>query len=391
MVRAESLRPIKRSLKMRYLDHAATAFPREAGLDSAMASGLKTGNPGRGGHGPAILASQMLHDARVAVSGLFGLKRSERCVFHSGATAGLNDLVQHFARAHKGGTVLSTDLEHNAVARPLHEMQRCGLIRWKALPASGGRFPEALEKELRVGPVAAVFVNHISNVSGERQLLPDISTLCGQHGVALVVDAAQSAGCESLDIQGLTALVASAHKGLRGPMGVGFSLVPQLKNMEPSRFGGTGGSADGLDMPAEWPNRLEVGTPNLPGIIGLGYVCGNLVEKDLEQRRREIQRRREWLYDALAQMGSGVHVIGPREGGQTLSIVLEGVDQGEWVHRMWVEHEFCLRAGLHCAPLAHRSLGTWPGGTVRLSPSHDTPLDDLELLVEEIHGLGKKA
>ncbi len=368
-----------------YLDFAATSPVKAPGVAAAMGAALESANPNRAGHGPGVQASRLLYESRLALAGFLGSAREELCVFTPGASFALNQAIMGFlTNSEKRWRAISTDLEHNSVARPLEYLRKTGRIVWTVLPAADGAFAERLEKSLAEEACALVAVNHVSNVTGLRQDLTAISGLCRARGVPLLVDAAQSAGCEPLDLDGADLLAAGGHKGLRGPMGVGFLALSKKRWLEPLLRGGTGSRSETLDQPDFLPDALETGTPNLPGIAGLAAALRGLGSAELARRASELQTRRSRLYAGLRSLGTRVRVHGPETGGTALSFDIPGADPGEIAHRLWQEDGLCLRAGLHCAPLAHRAIGSFPRGLLRAAPACDTPLEHLDRLVKAL-------
>ncbi len=366
-----------------YLDHAATSWPKAQGVKEAMVRALEWGNPGRGAHDLALEASRCIFDARCCLATLVGLRGEERCVFTSGATESLNMAIHGLMP--KGGRVISTGLEHNAVARPL-EMGRKKLAwDWEMIGLPDERISadrdedrsHILVEDLKLAlqhHADLVIINHISNVSGERQELASIVSVCQEAGVPLLVDASQSIGYEPIKVEPGMVLAAGAHKGLGGPMGIGFLCVGHDISWEPHHFGGTGSRSESLEAPDFWPDRFEPGTANLPGIAGLLASIKNLSDSDLIQREQSIASSRQFLYCGLKELG--FKVLGTEKGGSAISFQTK-LDDGDVAQACWQKHRIALRLGLHCSPLAHRTLGTHPIGTLRCSPSYNSSESEL--------------
>ena len=348
-----------------------------------MERALGLGNPGRSGYHLALEAGREIFDVRSSMAELLAMPDDERLVFTSGATASLNMAIHGLLK--RGSRILSTNLEHNAVARPLHWGSRELGWHWQVLNAIDGAFCDEMERALAEGPCDLVVVNHISNVSGERQALDDIRSICGQHGVTVLVDVSQSIGCEPLGLGPNELMAGGGHKGLAGPMGIGFLAVGEGVELTPVYRGGTGSASESLDMPNFFPDVLEPGTPNLPGILGLGAAIEFLNSASLELAQQHIQNCRDLVIAELSGV-SGIGVIGPREGGSALSLSLDA-DMGVVADRLWKDHEIAVRVGMHCSPLAHQSLGTYPNGTLRVSFSRDTRVSDLEFFCDALTDL----
>jgi cysteine desulfurase / selenocysteine lyase len=367
---------------MIYLDHSATSFPKAPGVAEAMGKALGLGNPGRSGYASSIDASRAIYDVRVGLGSLLGCEE-EQIIFTSGATESLNLAIQGLMKPK--GRVISTDLEHNSVARPLEYGRRHEGWDWVMLPAREGQFIESLELQMKKKPTDLVVVNHVSNVNGEEQDLEAIRLLCNKMDVPFVVDVSQSIGIDDLRVEDGMALAGGVHKGLMGPMGTGFLALGQGLKPRPLVRGGTGSASEKIEMPESLPDNLEAGTPNLPGIMGLGASLEFIQRTTLKARKEALQVRREVMINGLKGI-DGVRVMAPLVGGSAISITTEK-DMGVVAQKLWDQNDICVRVGLHCSPLAHQSLGTWPGGTLRISPGPETELKNLEntlLALEEI-------
>ncbi len=373
---------------MVYLDHGATAFPRAPGVAKAMVRFLDeaSGNPGRGGHRLAVAAARAIEAAREEVAALLG-GDPERTLFGAGATFWLNTVL---ASALGGGTrVVASALEHNAVMRPLRfleESRGVEIIVVEAADPSGVPTPEEIAARIAEAPTALVVLTHASNVSGA--VLPVAETVRAVAPVPVLVDAAQTAGTLPINFAdlGAAALVCSGHKGLLGPPGIGVLLLAPDFEVEPLLRGGTGSRSESEEMPEFLPDRLEAGTVNGPGAAGLGAACAWLGERTVEA----VAEHEHGLVGHLATgLGTvtGVRLHGWTESAQhtgVLSFTLDGIDSGElaaWLDR---RHGVCLRAGLHCAPAAHRRLGTFPNGTLRAGIGPFNTEEDVDSLVRAI-------
>jgi selenocysteine lyase/cysteine desulfurase len=352
-----------------YLDHAATSFPKAPGVTEAVAGFLNrsAGNPGRGGHRLTVAASRAIETSRGTVAQLLG-GDPERTLLGPGATYWLNVLFD--ALLSEGDRVVTTALEHNAVMRPLRALERLRGVRVDVVPgADPWGVPTAGEiaGAVRAAPTRLVVVTHASNVTGA--VLPVEAMAQAVAPVPLVVDGAQSAGAVAFDFggSGVSAYVASGHKGLLGPPGVGLLMLARGFEPEGWMRGGTGSRSESEEMPEFLPDRLEPGTPNGPGIVGLGAAAGWLGERGVGDLARHTARLADRLAEELKRL-PGIRLRGyepgaPRTG--ILSFTVDGVDHGELAARLDRDHGIMLRVGLHCAPAAHRRIGTFPAGTVR--------------------------
>jgi len=362
-----------------YLDHAATAQPRASGIVAAMTAALAAANPGRSGHQASLDAARIVFQARAALAGHFGIEDPRRVVFTSGCTAAINLVL--FGTLRPGDRVVTTAMEHNAVARPLRALEAGRGITVEVIDADGeGRVDPAALGRAAAG-AALVVINHVSNASGTIQDLTGIRD--ATRGVPLLVDAAQGAGHLPYDVDGLGLdyLAVSGHKGLRGPQGIGvLALSPTARLPEPLIHGGTGSRSEQDVQPGFLPDVYEAGTQNLPGIAGLAAALAVLEEAGYAaQRIREEEISQRFLEGLRAF--PRVRVLGPAEPRDRVAVFgldLGDLDPGTAALRLEREHGILGRAGLQCAPWAHRALGTFPGGTLRLSFGPDDGTDAVD-------------
>ena len=353
---------------MIYLDSAATTMQKPASVARASAWAMEhLASPGRGGHRPAMAAAETAFACREEAAKLFHVSQPERVVFTFNATHGLNIAIGTLAKP--GSRVVISGYEHNAVTRPLH-----GIPELELRVARGPLFDpqatlEAFRRELDRGADLAV-CTHVSNVFGFILPVEEIAALCREKGVALIVDASQSAGCLPLDFEVLGAAFVAmpGHKGLYGPQGTGLLLCGMAP--KPLLAGGTGSESRLQTMPAFLPDRLEAGTHNMPGLAGL-------LEGLRFVRRRGVENIAAQESLLIRHLGEGMERIpgarvflaqNPMAQSGVLSFQMEGWDC-EALGDALGERGFALRAGLHCAPLAHESAGTLEQGTVRASLS----------------------
>ena len=334
---------------MIFLDHAAGSFPKAPGVARAVSEQLVSGAPNiaRGGYGLAYAAAERTEEIRAALADFFGVGDPRRVIFTPGCTWGLNMVLHGLLRP--GDPVTLIGYPHNAVLRPLRDI---GVTE---------------------GP-GAVIVTHGSNVSGELFSLPAPGA-----GEWVIVDAAQTAGVVPIrfDASGADALALSGHKALMGPQGIGVLLLSSrmAERLTPFVQGGTGSFSDAPDMPPVLPDRFEPGTPNLPGIMGLGAAL-DFVTGHWEDIRRTAETQTALMRELFSSI-PGVRLIGT-PGLPLCSLDFERIDNGEAAYRLEAEFGICTRCGLHCAPAAHKALGTWPRGTVRLSAGYQTTEEELE-------------
>jgi len=365
-----------------YLDHAATAYPKPKVVCEAIAMAMNSGNPGRSAHGPSMDANRWIYESRCRVASLLEAPQEERIIFNSGATEALNTAILGMVAV--GDRVISTDLEHNAVARTLQQLQKSHGIKWQTLSALEGQFHLQLESEFRLGvKPALVIVNHVSNVTGVRQSIDRIRALCDEYQVKLIIDASQSMGHEKMRLRPNEIICFSAHKGLMGPMGVGVLAIGHEMNLKPFKIGGTGTHSTSLSMPDGLPEALEAGTPNVAGIYALGVAVQELLKRPFSTIVAELQKLRSQLYRGCVKMDR-VSIHGPEVGGSALSITIKDCDLGDFAQKLWSNHMICCRIGLHCSPLAHKSMGTFPNGTLRVSMGISSQQEEIQLFLNKL-------
>lgn len=364
---------------MIYLDNGATSFHKPASVARAINRALLTcANPGRGGYGAAMAAAETVYRSRETAAKLFDC-RPEQVVFTSNCTHGLNIAIHTLVKP--GAKVLISGFEHNAVTRPLHRLKADIRIAGRKLFDWADTL-EDFERCLRNGVDAAVFT-HVSNVFGYILPVAQMARLCRQYDVPFAVDAAQSAGVlpVSLEAWGANFVAMPGHKGLLGPQGTGILLCGRIP--EPLMAGGTGSESAIQEMPSYLPDRAEAGTLNVPGIAGLTAGMDHIRRTGLD----EIFRREQWAARECARRleRQGVQVFAGDHQVGTVSFVPE-MDCEEMAERLG-KGGIAVRAGLHCAPLAHESAGTVKTGTVRVSFGHEADMGQILALEQKIRAI----
>ena len=348
---------------MIYLDNGATSLHKPPCVRQAMTAALsRCANPGRGGHPAAMEAAKAVYRCRELASRMFDCD-PEQVVFTQNCTHGLNIAINSLVKP--GSTVVISGFEHNAVVRPLYAMGAKVVVAGRRLFDPGDTL-ECFEKALKKGASAAVFT-HCSNVFGYILPVEEMAELCRQYGVPFVVDAAQSAGCLPVRLHqwGASFIAMPGHKGLLGPQGTGLLLCGCVP--KPLLYGGTGSRSLDRQMPEELPERLEAGTLNVPGIAGLGAGMEYLRRIGLSRVFRQERQAAEHCAEGLRRLGYTVFT-GAHQSGVVSFVARDDCEQlAQWLG----EKGIAVRAGLHCAPLAHESAGTLETGTVRVSFGHD--------------------
>jgi len=346
-----------------YLDHGATSFPKPQAVINAVMRAMETcGNPGRGGYEAAMRSARIVLQCRERAGELFGCE-PEQVVCTGSCTHGLNMAINTLVKP--GSRVVVSGFEHNAVTRPLHRLGVKLCIAGRKLFDQNDTLAE-FERALKQGMDAAVFT-HVSNVFGYILPVEEMANLCRRYRVPFIVDCAQSAGTLPVSLKewGADFIAMPGHKGLLGPMGTGLLLCNRVPT--PILAGGTGSQSESYAMPDFLPDAGEAGTVNVPGIAGLGAGLEILLKEEPAQILRREQQEVCRCAKRLEKFGFTVYT-GENQCG-TLSFV---PDCGcEELADFLGKQKICVRAGLHCAPLAHESAGTLKTGTVRISFGHN--------------------
>ncbi|MDO4562943.1 MAG: aminotransferase class V-fold PLP-dependent enzyme [Clostridia bacterium] len=360
---------------MIYLDNSATTYPKPKCVARAVANFIDNigGNPSRGGHALARKSGEIVYDCREALAELFHVGNPERIVFTKNATEALNTAI--FGVVGKGDEIIITSMEHNSVLRAAFEAQNRGarLVIVRA-DADGHITPDAIEAQINAR-TKLICIIHASNVNGALNDIYAVAQMAKRHGVLCLADCSQSAGVIDIDASKLDMLACSGHKGLMGPMGTGVLYIRDGIDIAPLTFGGTGSQSESVFVPDTFPEHLEVGTLNGAGICGLNagvrFILSQGIDK-IAQKERFLATR---LSDGLSQIKT-LRVLHDKNGTATISVVTQGVDCVDAASALDTHYNIATRAGLHCSPLAHRTLGTIASGTLRLSVGYfNTPSD----------------
>jgi cysteine desulfurase family protein len=375
-----------------YLDHGATSWPKPPEVVAAMVGAITESgaNPGRGAYAMALAASRIVFEARRACADLLGVPDARDIAFVSGCTEACNLMLKGLLSP--GDRVVVSSMEHNAITRPLHLLSSLG-IRVDIVQAdeTGTVHADDMERAVRAEPTRAVICQHASNVTGAIQPIADLADIAHENGALLLVDGAQAGGHLDVDLTSLAvdAYAVSGHKGLLGPQGVGLLyLRPGLDATELLQGGTGGGSSDDQSQPKGRPERYEAGTPNTPGIAGIG-AAARLLMRHGSQWRAEEQRLFRELKEGLTAI-PGVRVFGPapdEPSVPTLSLVSDRLDCDRIAFLLDRTYGIAVRSGLHCAPWAHRTLGTLESGTVRMGVGYGNSEGDIRTVLSAMRDL----
>ena len=370
-----------------YFDNSATSFPKPEAVAAAITHYLTEvgGNYGRSSHSRVFQASSVVENCRELLAELMGIKQVENLCFANNATHASNVLLRGLDFP-KGSEVLISPLEHNAVARPLQCLADNGAITIKYLPAGkDGRIQASNIASVMTENTRLVIVNHQSNVNGLIQPLHEVRAAIGE--TPLMVDASQSLGKSPLcvDEWGIDYLIFTGHKGLFGPTGTGGFYIRDPDTVQPLHLGGTGSNSEHLTMPEVMPDRFEAGTPNIAGIYGLLAA--------LKNPPQVLHTRDDFfaLMDAIETIpGYSIQrASNPDDQGEVISLSHLSMDSGTLSWLLEKEFRIDSRSGLHCAPLAHQHLGSFPKGTCRLSPSPMHTTKDFDYLVNALSSISR--
>ena len=373
---------------MIYLDNAATTFPKPESVLRGMDAFIRSSaaNPGRSGHRRAVEAESMINETRLLIARLFGFLRPERVVFTMNATDALNMAIKGVLRF--GDHAITSVLEHNSVSRPLNQLERDGVITLTRLPANNDHIidPDDVARAFKPS-TRLVALTHASNVTGTIQPIKPIGAEVRARDALFLVDASQSAGVVPISFEEdcIDLLAFTGHKALLGPTGTGGLAVGERVELSPWREGGTGGDSSSPVQPSELPHRLEGGTPNVFGIAGLREGVRLLLDRDvltvLSHERMLMQEFYQALKapDLFSWYGADRAFV-ERQGEGRVGLVginTAGLSPAELAAILDERFDIAVRAGLHCAPYAHKHLGTFPEGMVRFSVGMLTTVDDV--------------
>jgi cysteine desulfurase family protein len=379
---------------MIYLDNAATSFPKPESVYQALDRFAREhlANPGRAGHKMALAAEHALDNGRHLLNQLFHGESPDRFVFTLNATDGLNMAIKGVVR--DGDHVITTDLEHNSVSRPLRALELAGRITLTRVPTDGGGTvdPGAVRRAL-TPHTRLIAVTHASNVLGTVQPVAEIGRIAREHDAFFLVDAAQTAGVIPIDVQAMhiDLLAFPGHKSLLGPTGTGALYVGPRVTVNAWREGGTGGDSSSETQPREFPYYLEGGTPNVLGVAGLSAGIEYVQKQGMDKIHAHEVALTERLWRRLQEI-PGCQVFGHRDMAQrvgTLSFRAEALPATEIGGILDQAFDIAVRPGLHCAPYIHKAIGSFPDGAVRVSPgpfSTEADIDTLAGALAEILG-----
>lgn len=355
---------------MIYFDNAATSYPKPDRVYQGVLEAMRDygANPGRSGHKLSLEMARDIYKARNLIKDLIGADDPRNIIFTSNGTESLNLGIKGLVK--EGDHVITSNIEHNSVIRPLVAMEKKGLIELSIIDASRGYVdPQILEGEIKEN-TSLLAINHMSNVMGALVNIGDLGEVARKNDIYFLVDGAQSLGVYEIDVEemGIDLLAFPGHKGLMGPQGTGGLYIRPGIDLETLKLGGTGSISESLDQPDFLPDKYESGTLNGPGIVGLARGIEYINKLGLEKIRSKEQELTKRFIDGIRDIDS-LKVYGPQDGfqGPVVSINLGEMGSSDLAYILDEEYNIAVRSGLHCAPLIHKAMGTIDQGTVRFS------------------------
>lgn len=380
-----------------YLDNGATAFPKAPGVVESMSNYLtRIGcNINRGGYSRTFEAEDVVYETRELVCELFNCHKPENVIFTKNITESLNVLIKGLLKS--GDHVIVSSMEHNAVMRPLNSIKTCGVEYSRAQCNVYGEL-DLKEVVKNIKPnTKAIIMTHASNVCGTILDLKRVGNISKENGLYFIIDTAQTAGFLDIDYEELNAdaIAFTGHKGLLGPQGIGgFILSDNLASkVTPIIEGGTGSLSDEEIQPEYMPDKFEAGTLNIPGIYGLNASLKYILKEKVSTIREKELYLLEHFLEGLLNMPK-LKIIGRRDlhhRTAVVSIDIPHMDNGEVAYELSSKFGIMTRSGLHCAPSAHKTLGTFPRGTIRFSFSHFNTIDEVKYTIDAIYKILKKS
>lgn len=379
-----------------YLDNASTTFPKPPIVAKAVYSYMTEAgtNIGRGDYSSAYGVEDAVFETRELLCVLLGGEDPSQVVFTRNVTESINLLLKGFLQP--GDHVVVTNMEHNAVMRPLTQLTAKGITFSRAICSPEGNLDPSEIERLVTPRTKLVLTTHASNVCGTATPIREIAKICRAHGVRYAVDAAQTAGVMPINARawGIDAVCFTGHKGLLGPQGIGGIMFTGDFSKEVSALvaGGTGSSSDLEMMPPFMPDRLEAGTPNLPGIVGLGAGIEWINSKGIDAIREHELMLTGRLMEGMAPLEEAglVRIVGKKDlTGRTgvVSIQTPRHELAQIAHSLDSKYGIQVRVGLHCAPSAHKTLGTFPTGTIRFSMGWANTKKDIDRAIKALDAL----
>lgn len=379
---------------MIYLDNAATSFPKPEQVYEAIMKAMKEygANPGRSGHKLALQAGRIIYETRELLAKLFNIDNPMNIIFTNNATDGINLALKGLLKP--GDNVITTSMEHNSVLRPLKVLEKVGVTTTIVQCDETGSLNIKDIEESITDETKLIVTTHASNVTGTLMPIKEIGKLAKEKNIIFMVDAAQTAGVYDIDVRemGIDILAFPGHKSLLGPQGTGGVYIKEGIEITQMKEGGTGSRSDSLIQPDILPDKFESGTPNTPGIAGLGAGVKYILDTGIENIRRHEVELTRYFIDELKKIDR-VKIYGPcdvEKQAPVVSINIEDGDSSEVSYILDQAFDIAVRPGLHCAPLAHKTLGNFDEGCVRFSIGLFNTMSDIDTALNAIRKISKE-
>ena len=377
---------------MIYFDNAATTLYKPQSVIDAVVHAMTTaGNPARGTHAGSMAASRTVYDARVKIAQFFHCSRADHVVFTANSTEALNIAIS--GTLGKGDHIISTDLEHNSVLRPLYYLEKQGAALSFVHADRKGCIDYADFETLIRSDTKAIVCTHVSNLTGNALNLERIGAIAKAHQLLFIVDASQSAGCLDVDMERMQIdiLCFTGHKGLMGPQGTGGLCIREGVEIRPFKRGGSGIHSYDREQPVSYPTRLEAGTLNSHGIAGLSAAVDYIRKIGIHMIQEKEQELMWRFYDGIHNI-PGITIYGDfstKNRAAILSLNIKGYDSGTVSDILSEEYDIATRSGAHCAPRMHQALGTVETGAVRFSFSWFNTREEVDIAIEAIREIAE--
>ena len=373
---------------MIYLDNAATSYPKPEEVYDSMMNHMKYAgaNPGRSGHKMALEAGRAILKTRELIANLFNINSPMQIIFTSNATDSLNLAIKGVLK--EGDHVITSSMEHNSVLRPITALEKKGVENTIVqCNSDGGVYPEDIKNAIKSN-TKLIALTHASNVIGTLMPIEEVGKIAREAGILFLVDAAQTAGVYDIDVEkmNIDLLALPGHKGLMGPQGTGILYIGENIDVMHFKEGGTGSKSEELIQPEMLPDRYESGTANAPGIAGLGAGIEFILKEGLDKIRNHEKELTRYFIEELNKIEK-IKIYGPKDSEKQASVVSINIgdeDSSEIAFILDKEFNIAVRSGLHCAPLAHKTVGSFEQGTVRFSIGYFNTKEDIDRALEAL-------
>lgn len=378
---------------MIYLDNAATTFPKPEAVYDAVMDCMKNycANPGRSGHKLAMKSAREIYDARENIAKLFNIDNPMNIVFTNNATDSLNLAIKGIVNS--GDHIITTSMEHNSVIRPIKALEKLG-IENTIVQCDKDGFLDVKDLEKSIKPNTKLIVTtHASNVCGTLIDIKTVSEIAKLHNILYLVDASQTAGVYNIDLKEVYAdmLAAPGHKGLLGPQGTGILYIREGLNINILKEGGTGSKSEDLFQPDLFPDKYESGTHNTPGIAGLNEGVKFILKEGINKIKEHEEELCRYMLERLNEVPN-IKIYGTKDANKRASVIavnIGNMDSGEITFLLDNEYDIATRSGIHCAPLAHKTLGTFEQGAVRFSMGYFNTKEEIDKAIEALKEISK--